>query len=196
MSKEYSSRASRTSHKDEPKEEPQEMPTPPSGRTTSFRRKNVPQETPDIKTPRTGKPNRLTERSFDQVSVTSSNLSGVGGTEEENERMMVLSNEARESLISMQRFDRFIYVAESEKHLKVPIEAELRRLEKIKNAGNKLMKNTYFDTELTITCLYNHMKNLYELNRDLGEIVNLKAEIELLQQKIIEQNMKYNKDVK
>lgn len=110
--------------------------------------------------------------------------------------MMVLSNQAREALISMQRFDRFIYVTESEKKLKVPIEAQLKRLEKIKNSGNKLMKNTFFDNEITITCLYNHMKNLYEISKQLGEIVTLKAEIEVLQQKIIEQNVKFNKELK
>lgn len=77
----------------------------------------------------------------------------------------------------MQRFDRFIYVMESEKRLKGPIEKELKRLEKIKNSGNKTMKSSYFDNELTITCLFNHMKNMYEMNRDLGEIVVLKAEI-------------------
>lgn len=58
------------------------------------------------------------------------------------------------------------------------------------------MKSTYYDNELTITCLFNHMKNMYEMNRDLGEIVVLKAEIETLQQKIIDQNVKYNKDIK
>lgn len=58
---------------------------------------------------------------------------------------MVLSSEAREALKSMQRFDRFIYVTESQKRLKIPIENELKRLEKIKNSGNKLMKNTFFD---------------------------------------------------
>lgn len=42
--------------------------------------------------------------------------------------LMSLSNEAREALIKMQRFDRYIYAQESEKHLKVPIEIELRRL--------------------------------------------------------------------
>jgi hypothetical protein len=34
---------------------------------------------------------------------------------------------------------------ESEKRLKGPIEKELKRLERIKNSGNKAMKNTYFD---------------------------------------------------
>ena len=117
-------------------------------------------------------------------------------SKEDQQSFMVLSSEARQALIEMQRFDRFIYVMESEKRLKGPIENELKRLERLKNAGNKSIKNTYFDNELTITCLFNHMKNMYEMNRDLGEIVVLKAEIEALQQKIIEQNMKYNKDVK
>lgn len=58
---------------------------------------------------------------------------------------MVLSADARQALIEMQRFDRFIYVMESEKRLKGPIEKELKRLERIKNSGNKAMKNTYFD---------------------------------------------------
>ena len=34
---------------------------------------------------------------------------------------MGLKEETREALLSMQRFDRFIYVMESEKRLKVPI---------------------------------------------------------------------------
>lgn len=38
------------------------------------------------------------------------------------------------------------------------------------------MWNTYYDNELTITCLYNHMKNLYELNRDLSQIDLLKVQ--------------------
>lgn len=58
------------------------------------------------------------------------------------------------------------------------------------------MRNTFFDNELTITCLFNHMKNLYEIARELGEIVTLKAEIEVLQQKIIEMNVKFNKELK
>lgn len=77
----------------------------------------------------------------------------------------------------MQRFDRYIYPFESEKILKVPIESEMRRLEKIKSA-NKPMWNTLYDNELTITCLYNHMKNLYELNRDLSQIDLLKVQNE------------------
>ena len=53
------------------------------------------------------------------------------------------------------------------------------------------MTDTYFDNELTITCLYNHMKNLYEMNRSLGKIVELKAEVERLEQKIIDINVKH-----
>jgi hypothetical protein len=94
----------------------------------------------------------------------------------------------------MQRFDRYIYPFESEKHLKVPIENELRRLEKIKSA-NKSMWNTYYDNELTITCLYNHMKNLYELNRDLSQIDLLKGQNEELEKRIIETNVQKQKEI-
>lgn len=40
------------------------------------------------------------------------------------------------------------------------------------------------------------MKNMYEMNRDLGEIVKLKAEIERLEKKIIENNMKHTATLK
>lgn len=58
------------------------------------------------------------------------------------------------------------------------------------------MRDTYYDNELTITCLFNHMKNMYEMNRDLGEIVKLKAEIERLERKIIDNNMKHTATLK
>ena len=96
--------------------------------------------------------------------------------------------------MNFQRFDRYIFPFESEKHLKVPIENELRRLEKIKSA-NKGMWNTYYDNELIITCLYNHMKNLYELNRDLEKIDLLKLQNEKLEKRIIETNMQKKKEI-
>lgn len=107
---------------------------------------------------------------------------------------MALSEEAKTAIMNFQRFDRYIFPFESEKHLKVPIENELRRLEKIKSA-NKSMWNTYYDNELIITCLYNHMKNLYELNRDLEQIDLLKVQNEKLERRIIETNIQKKKEL-
>jgi hypothetical protein len=46
---------------------------------------------------------------------------------------MELSEDARQSLMKLQRFDRFIYPLSSDQILKKPVEEELKRLEKIKN---------------------------------------------------------------
>jgi predicted transcriptional regulator len=77
--------------------------------------------------------------------------------------------------MKVQRFDRFIYPMESERVLKKPIEDELRRLEKIKNE-QKEMRGRYYDNELTITALYNHIKLISELNRELDEREVLRKE--------------------
>ena len=57
------------------------------------------------------------------------------------------------------------------------------------------MWNTYYDNELIITCLYNHMKNLYELNRDLEKIDLLKVQNEKLEKRIIETNIHKKKEI-
>ena len=57
------------------------------------------------------------------------------------------------------------------------------------------MWNTYYDNELIITCLCNHMKNLYELNRDLEKIDLLKVQNEKLEKRIIETNIQKKKEI-
>ena len=81
---------------------------------------------------------------------------------------MALSVEAKESLMKMQRYNRFNYNVQTEKILKVPIASEVKRLEKIKNE-NKSMRAKNFDNELTIICLNNHIKMISEMNRNLSE---------------------------
>jgi hypothetical protein len=51
----------------------------------------------------------------------------------------------------------------------------MRRLEKIKN-GDRTIRNIYFDTEITINVLYNHIKMTLELNRELKEMDMLREQ--------------------
>lgn len=74
-------------------------------------------------------------------------------------KKMGLSLECKESLLKMQRYDRFTYAQEVEKSLKGPVEIELRRLERIKNL-DKALKNATFDNELSINVLFNHIKTI------------------------------------
>lgn len=57
---------------------------------------------------------------------------------------MELSEDARQGLMKLQRFDRVIYPMQSDKILKKPIEDELKRLEKIKNE-QLAMRGKYYD---------------------------------------------------
>jgi predicted transcriptional regulator len=97
--------------------------------------------------------------------------------------------------MKMQRFDRFIYPKESDRVLKKPIEDELRRLEKIKNE-QKEMRSRYYDNELTITALYNHIKLIAELTRDLEEREVLRKEKNEAVRKLHEQTREHSQQVR
>lgn len=108
---------------------------------------------------------------------------------------MELSEDARQNLMKMQRFDRVLYPIESDRTLKKPIEEELRRLEKIKNE-QKEMRGRYYDNELTITCLYNHIKLVHEMNRELAEREVLRKEKDEAVKKLHDQKRESLKEVR
>lgn len=113
----------------------------------------------------------------------------------EDFRKMSLSAECREALTRMQRFDKFVYSQESENTLKGPVEVELRRLEKVKNS-DRTLRNTFFDTELSINVLYNHIRTLGELARELQEKDAFKDKIKELEDKVIQNNVQKQKEIK
>lgn len=94
--------------------------------------------------------------------------------------------------MKMQRFDRYIYQMESDRVLKEPITKELKRLQKMKNEY-KEMRVKFYDNELTITCLFNHIKLVYEMNRDITDGNAIKAKIGELQKKMQEMNSQHRK---
>lgn len=107
---------------------------------------------------------------------------------------MVLSEQIRDSLLKLQRFDRYIYNIQSEKTLKQPLTNELGRLQKMKNE-NRNMRMKFYDNELTITCLFNHVKLVAEMNRQLKDINPLKSRISQLENKINEINVQHRKQI-
>lgn len=91
-------------------------------------------------------------------------------------KALELSEEAREALQKVQRFDRYIYSKETEKLCKEPLKNELVRLEKVKN-NYKNMRGRFFDNELTITALFNHIKLISEMNREIGDLDQIKGDL-------------------
>ena len=65
-------------------------------------------------------------------------------TENENLKRMELSEEVREALKKIQRFDRILYLQESDKICREALMKEIKRLEKIKNS-HKEMRLIFFD---------------------------------------------------
>lgn len=108
---------------------------------------------------------------------------------EEFEKVLKLSEEAREALKKIQRYDRFFYAKEAGRVCKEPITTEIKRLERIKNS-NKMMRVKLFDNELTITAVYNLIRYLNEVNEEYDEFKKNKDHFEAEERKKKESQFK------
>ena len=58
------------------------------------------------------------------------------------------------------------------------------------------MRNKYYDNEITITALYNHVKLIFEMNRYLEERDSLRNEKAELSKKLYEQRTEHIREVR
>ena len=85
-----------------------------------------------MKSNSTSKINVSRKINFEEGEVQPENIKDMEKKWEEYEKMK-LSEEAREALKKVQRFDRIIYAKETEKICREVIKKEIQRLERIKN---------------------------------------------------------------
>lgn len=59
----------------------------------------------------------------------------------------------------------------------------------------KEMRAKFYDNQLTVTCLFNHIKLVSEMNRELNDSNAFKAKVTELQAKIAEINGQHRKEI-
>ena len=57
------------------------------------------------------------------------------------------------------------------------------------------MRSKYYDNQLTVTCLYNHVKFISEMNRQIGDINALKTKVAELDKKLADANTLHRKEI-
>lgn len=57
------------------------------------------------------------------------------------------------------------------------------------------MRSKFYDNELTVTCLFNHVKLVAEMNRDMEDVKGLKAKIADAEKKIADMGTLHRKEI-